>query len=122
MLTRASHSRTRTTLESMTMQKQVTEEDLEEEDPEKRHYFCAICKSKLDFMTNTETMRRCNECMQYYDTSIQDTPVKDLSESKVKVYTELDKYPTYDESDTYLPFVQGIDPDAETSIPDVEVL
>ena len=60
--------------------------------------------------------------MQYYDTSIQDAPIKDLNESKVKTFPELSHYPTYDESDTYLPFVQGIDPDAETSIPDVEVL
>lgn len=61
--------------------------------------------------------------MQYYDTSIQDIPLKTIKESRVKIFPELSKYPTYDELDVYLPFVQGIDPDAETSIPEnVEVL
>jgi hypothetical protein len=83
---------------------------------EQRHYWCAICESRLDFLKETGTIWRCNECMQYYDTSIQDVPVKDISEPKVKVYPELDKYPTYDESDVYLPFVQGIDIDEYDSV------
>jgi ribosomal protein L37AE/L43A len=71
----------------------LTEEDLEEEEPEQRQYWCAICKSRLDFLKETGTMWRCNECMEYYDTSIQDVPVKDLRESKVRTYTELQHYP-----------------------------
>jgi hypothetical protein len=87
----------------------LTEADLEDEEPERREYYCSICKSILDFLKDTETIWRCNECMQYYDTSIQDVPIKDLSESKVKVYPELDKYPTYDIEDPNMVFVEGID-------------
>jgi len=94
----------------------LTEEDLEEEEPEQRQYWCAICKARLDFLKETGTIWRCNECMEYYDTSIQDVPVKDLSESKVRTYPELDRYPTYDESDVYLPFVEGINPDTDGDI------
>jgi len=70
----------------------LTEEDYEEEDPEQRHYFCALCKSRLDFLKETGTMWRCNECMEYYNTSIQDVPVKDLIESKVRTYTDYDTF------------------------------
>jgi ribosomal protein L37AE/L43A len=91
----------------------LTEEDYEEEDPEQRHYFCALCKSRLDFLKETGTMWRCNECMEYYNTSIQDVPVKDLRESKVKTYTELSHYPTYEEDDMFTPFIEGINPDRE---------
>jgi hypothetical protein len=30
--------------------------------------------------------------MQYYDTSIQDVPIKDLRESKVRTYTDYDTF------------------------------
>ena len=88
----------------------LTEEDREDENKEEREYFCAICKSKLDFLKDTETIWRCNECMEYYDTSIQDAPIKDMSESKVRVYQELDHYPEYDENDPSMIFVEGINP------------
>jgi len=101
----------------------LTEEDLEEEDPEQRHYFCAICKSTLDFLKDTETIWRCNECMQYYDTSIQDAPIKDMSESRVRVYQELDHYPEYDENDPRMIFVEGIEQDADEYTPsNIEVI
>jgi len=91
----------------------LTEEDYEEEDPEQRHYFCALCKSRLDFLKETGTMWRCNECMEYYNTSIQDVPVKDLIESKVRTFPELDHYPTAEEDDIWLPFIESINPDQE---------
>jgi NAD-dependent DNA ligase len=47
-----------------------TLEDLEE-DPEERTYWCAICKSKLVYLTNTDTIWRCDNCLSYYDTKIQ---------------------------------------------------
>jgi hypothetical protein len=102
----------------------LTEEDLEEEEPEQRQYWCAICKARLDFLKETGTIWRCNECMQYYDTSIQDVPVKDIRDTKVKAFPELDHYPTADEDDVWLPFVQGVDPDAdEQDIPrNIEVI
>jgi len=74
---------------------------------------CAICKARLDYLEGTETIWICSNCSQTYDTSIQDAPIKDLNESKVKTYPELEKYPTFDERDVCLPFVEGIDPDAD---------
>jgi hypothetical protein len=82
---------------------------MEDEEPERREYYCSICKSRLDFLKDAETICRCNECMQYYDTSIQDVPIKDVSESKVRIYSELDKFPTYEENDIWMPFMEGID-------------
>lgn len=53
----------------------------------------------------------------------QDVPIKDLNESKVKTYPELDKYPTAEENDPYTIFIQGVDPDADEYVPrNVEVL
>ena len=60
-----------------------------------------------------------------YDTSIQDVPVKDVSESKVKTYTELTHYATYDINDPNMVFVEGvaIDEDSEECVPrNVEVV
>ncbi|MGC1133744.1 MAG: hypothetical protein WA941_13040 [Nitrososphaeraceae archaeon] len=91
----------------------LTEEDLEEEDPEQRQYWCAVCKSRLDYLEGTNSIWMCSNCSQMYDTSIQDVPVKDLRESKVRTYAELDHYPTAEEDDIWLPFVQGISPDQE---------
>jgi ribosomal protein L37AE/L43A len=91
----------------------LTEEDWEDENLEQREYYCAICKSRLDFMKDTGTIWRCNECMEYYDVSIQDVPIKNMSESRVKVYPELDRYSTYDIEDPNMVFVEGINPDAD---------
>src|SRR5918996_5257647 len=100
----------------------LNEEGWENENKERREYFCAICQSKLDYLKNLD-MWFCSACVQYYDTKIQDVPIKNLSESKVKTFPELDKYPTYGENDIYMSFVQGIDPDEYDSIPrNVEVL
>ena len=57
------------------------------------------------------------------DTSIQDVPLKNINDSRVKAYPELDHYPTAEENDIWLPFVQGIDPDADEDIPNnIEVI
>jgi len=32
-----------------------------------------------------------------------------VRESKVRIYSELDKYPTYEENDIWMPFMEGID-------------
>ncbi len=92
----------------------LTEEDFEDENLEQRQYWCAICKSRLDFLKETKTIWRCNECMQYYDTSIQDVPIKNINDSRVKTYAELEHYHQLDDEDIYLPFVQGVDPDADS--------
>ena len=80
-------------------------EDLEEDPPKERTYRCAICK--LVYLTNTETIWRCDNCLSYYDTKIQDRPVKDKSEFKLKSYH--DPYKQFDEDDLNMLFVEGID-------------
>ncbi|MGH9983826.1 MAG: hypothetical protein ACRD8W_07715 [Nitrososphaeraceae archaeon] len=95
----------------------LAEYNLEEENKEERQYWCAICQSKLDYIKNMD-MWYCSACVQYYDTKIQDVPIKDLSESKVRVSAELQHYPTYGENDIYSPFIEAINPDSdETEIP-----
>jgi ribosomal protein L37AE/L43A len=91
----------------------LTEGDWEDEDKEQREYWCAICKSRLDYLEGTNSIWMCSNCSQMYDTSIQDVPVKDIKESRVKTFPELDHYPTTDEDDVWLPFIEGIDPDQE---------
>lgn len=91
----------------------LTEDNLEEENKEERQYWCAICQSKLDYIKNMD-MWYCSACVQYYDTKIQDVPIKDLSDSKVRVSAELQHYPTYDEGDIYSPFIEAINPDADS--------
>jgi ribosomal protein L37AE/L43A len=102
-----------------------TEEELEDEEPEQRTYFCAFCKSKLDHLREgiDNTIWRCNECMTYYDTNIQDFPLKNISNSGVKTYSEFQYYPVFDEDAPDMIFMQGINPDEQSSIPkNVEIL
>ena len=73
-------------------------EELEPE-PEERIYFYAMCKSKLDYLTGTETVWKCNECMEYYDLCIQDSSIKDTTDFKLVPYADLQYYPTFDEND-----------------------
>jgi hypothetical protein len=88
-----------------------TAEDFDdEEEPRVRKYWCAICKSRLDYLQGADEWF-CNQCGQQYDPKIQDVPIKDLSTSKVRVWAELAHYPTYEENDPYLPFAEGIDMD-----------
>ncbi|MGC1132582.1 MAG: hypothetical protein WA941_07155 [Nitrososphaeraceae archaeon] len=53
----------------------------------------------VHYMEGTNTIWMCSNCSQTYDTSIQDVPIKDMT--KVKVYPELDRYPTYDAEDQH---------------------
>lgn len=55
----------------------------------------------------------CSACVEYYDTNIQDVPIKNISESKVRVSAELEHYPTYEENDIYSPFIEAINPNAD---------
>jgi hypothetical protein len=79
-----------------------------EGEPEEREYHCAICKAKLEYIKSLE-MWNCSECSQYYDTKIQDVPVKNISEFRVTLWSELQHYPTYDENDPNILFIEGID-------------
>lgn len=101
-----------------------TEEELDEE-PELRTYFCAFCKSKLDHLQQgiDNTIWRCNECMVYYDTNIQDLPLKNISGHRIRTSPEFEYYQVYDENDINTIFMQGIDADEQGSIPrNVEML
>jgi hypothetical protein len=65
----------------------------------------------------------CQDCVQYYDTTIQDIPLKNIKDSRVGTYPELQHYPTAEEDDIWLPFVHGISPDDEENIPsNIEVI
>ena len=81
-------------------------EDFEGE-PEERTYWCALCKSELVYLSHSETIWRYDNCLSYYDTKIQDTPIKDKSEFKLHSYH--DPYQQYDENDPNFQFIQGID-------------
>lgn len=47
--------------------------------------------------------------MSYYDTNTQDMPLRDISSTRVKAYSEFQYYPTMDENDPDMIFIQGID-------------
>ena len=83
-------------------------EDFEEE-PEERTYGCAVCKSRLAYLTNTDTIWRCDNCLSYYDTKIQDRPIKNNSEFKLRSHHN--PYPTFDDGDPNIVFVEGVNPD-----------
>jgi ribosomal protein L37AE/L43A len=83
-----------------------TFEDIEEK-LEEKIYWCAICKSKLTYLPNTDTIWRCDNCLSYYDTKIQDAPIKDKSQLKLRSYH--DPYQQYDANDPNIPFTKGID-------------
>jgi len=72
-------------------------------------YFCSICKSRLDYLEETKTIWICSNCSQTYDTCIQDAPLRDISSTRVKAYSEFQYYPKYDESDPDMIFADGID-------------
>lgn len=87
----------------------LTEDNYEDDNKELREYYCAICHGKLDFLKNMD-MWYCEACVQYYDTKIQDVPIKNINDSRVKTYAELEHYHQLDDEDIYVPFVQGVDP------------
>ena len=87
----------------------LVEDNWEDEDKEQRVYWCAICHGKLDYLKNMD-MWCCSACVEYYDQKIQDVPIKNISDSKVRVSAELQHYPTYDEGDIYSPFIEAINP------------
>jgi hypothetical protein len=81
---------------------------LEEEDPDDRIYYCAMCKGVLDYDKHLEA-HLCKSYVQYYDTTnIQDTPLKDIKDFQLAPYSQLQNYPVFDENDPNMPFVEGI--------------
>jgi len=62
-------------------------EELEEEDPDDRIYYCAMCKGVLDYDKHLEA-HLCKSYVQYYDTTnIQDTPLKDIKDFQLAPYS-----------------------------------
>lgn len=61
-------------------------------------------------MPNTDTIWRCDNCLSYYDTKIQDVLNKDKSRLKLRSYH--DPYQQYDANDPNISFVEGIDLEA----------
>jgi hypothetical protein len=96
-----------------------TLEDLEGE-PEERAFWCAICKGQLTYLDKTDTIWRCDNCLSYYDTKIQDKPVIDKSEFKLKSYH--DPYRQLDEDDPNIVFVEGINIEAREQEDGVEII
>ncbi|MGA7368018.1 MAG: hypothetical protein WBX01_02740 [Nitrososphaeraceae archaeon] len=62
----------------------------------------------MDYLRGTETVWRCNECIQYYDTKIQDTPITNNNKFKVTPHSDISRYPKIDDEDTNIPFVKGV--------------
>ena len=83
-------------------------EDFEVE-PEERIYWCAVCKGQLTYQDKTDTIWRCDNCLSYYDTKIQDSPIKNNSEFKLRSHHN--PYATFGDSDPNIVFVEGINPD-----------
>lgn len=79
--------------------------------PEQRRHHCALCKGPLDYLTGSNTIFRCDSCNEYYDTSIQDTPIKNITKFRATPHSELMRYPTDDAEDA--PFVGAIDLDTD---------
>ena len=63
----------------------------------------------------TSTIWRCN------DTSIQDMPLRDISGTKVKAYSEFQYYSAYDDNDSYMISLQGIKTDEQNTPGNVEI-
>jgi hypothetical protein len=83
-------------------------EQLEDEiEPEDKVYQCAICKSKLDYVKYLDAYR-CGLCIEFYDTNIQDTPLKDIEDFKLVPYSDQVHYPVFDENDLMTAFVENI--------------
>jgi DNA-directed RNA polymerase subunit RPC12/RpoP len=100
------------------------QDEEDQQEPEERIYWCAMCKSKLEYLNGSDTIWRCDNCMSYYDTKIQDSVVKDKEDFKLTPYSGLQHYPVFDADDPNLPFVEAINPDArdQEDPPDLEIL
>jgi hypothetical protein len=81
-----------------------------EEDNEDKRYFCAMCKTRLEFYHDLDEWF-CEGCGQHYDTKIQDRPLTDIKDFQLVPYTDQRHYPQFDENDPNLPFVHSIDVD-----------
>jgi hypothetical protein len=98
---------------------QIFDNTEDEETPETRQYYCAICKGKLTYMKYTDTIWKCDNCQEIYDTKIQDRPIKNEG-FKVTPHHDINRYPKL-EDDSDIPFVNGINLD-EREDPSIELV
>jgi hypothetical protein len=93
---------------------QIISSELEGE-PEDRKYYC-VCKSPLTYLKGSNTIWQCSSCLSHYDLNIQDSVIKDPTESKLIPYSSLRHYPQYDENDSNVLFVEGINLNKEEDL------
>jgi len=87
-----------------------TNDTLDDEEPVTRRYSCAICKGKLMYMKHTETIWKCDECQEIYDTEIQDISISKKG-FKVIPHHDIARYPKIDDEDINIPFIKSINID-----------
>ncbi|MGA7370335.1 MAG: hypothetical protein WBX01_14500 [Nitrososphaeraceae archaeon] len=97
-----------------------TAEGADDEEPETKRYWCAICKSKLTYMKHRGTIWRCDNCAEFYDTKIQDTAISNNKGFKIRPHHEINRYPKFDETDSNIPFIKSINLD-EHEDPNIEI-
>ena len=85
--------------------------------PEQRRHHCALCKGPLDYLTGSNTVFRCDGCNEWYDTSIQDTPIKNITKYRATPHFELQRYPVIDDEED-APFVKAVNLD--TDVEDID--
>jgi hypothetical protein len=81
-----------------------------------------MCKGVLDYNTKLEAYY-CSSCVQWYDTRIQDVPLKDIKDFQLVPYGEQRHYPQFDANDPMTPFVEAVnlDDNANENMEGVEI-
>lgn len=91
----------------------------ETEDDEQTLYYCAMCKSRLEYHKHL-CIFICPECFEQYDTKIQDRPILKKG-FKITPHHELNRYPKFDDQDPNIPYMKGVSLDEQLDS-DIEVL
>ena len=65
-------------------------------------------RAYLSYLHGSETVWRSDDCLTYYGTKIQNSPIKDNTDFKLTPYTDLQYYQHCDENDPHIAFVEGI--------------
>lgn len=92
----------------------------DDEEPETRQYFCAMCRSHLQYHKHL-SIWICPECFQQYDLRIQDRPIANKHGFNVTPHHDINRYAKLDNDDTNVPFMKGIDL-TEQQDNDIEIL
>ena len=98
----------------------AAEED--DEEPEAKRYWCAICKSKLNYMRHTDTIWKCDNCQKFYDAKIQDIPIANNNKFRITPHHDINRYPKFDDDNPEVPFLKGIRLDEQQEDPSIEIL